>query len=562
MLRRNFLKTLALSTPAILLSSQLAQGMPTKQNLLGGSLSADLIVAGGSMGGCAAALAAARNGLRVILTEETEWIGGQLTSQAVPPDEHKWIETHGATKTYRELRNRIRDYYRRNYPLTDAARASENLNPGAGAVSRLCHEPRVALAAIYEMLAPYLANGTLQILLHHKIVAADVDGDRIRSLTAADMNTGERRSLEAPWFIDATELGDVLPLTNTEFVMGAESSKDTGEMHALEVADPTDMQAITWCFPMEYVPGGDFVGNKPNNYDFWKNYVPELTPPWPGRLLSWTYTQPRTLKPSTWEFNPAKDSGGWWSYRRIAYKKNFIEGAYAGSVTCVNWPQNDYLLGHLMGTEEQTKKHLQAARELSLSLFHWMQTDAPRDDGGTGWPGLRLRPEMVGTLDGMAKYPYIREARRIRAEFTVLEQHIGTLARRKMYGEEKGAKAEVFKDTIGIGSYPIDLHPSTSGRNYIDVASLPFQVPLGSLIPQRMENLLAGAKNIGVTHITNGCYRLHPVEWNIGESAGALIAFCQRKSTTPRQTRNGDKLLTEFQGMLVQQGVELAWPKT
>ena len=66
------------------------------------------------MGGVAAALAAARMGKRVILTEETNWIGGQFTSQGVPPDEHKWIEHTGCTQSYRELRNRIRDYYRNN----------------------------------------------------------------------------------------------------------------------------------------------------------------------------------------------------------------------------------------------------------------------------------------------------------------------------------------------------------------------------------------------------------------------------------------------------------------
>src|SRR3712207_8972640 len=50
--------------------------------------------------------------------------------------------------------------------------------------------------------------------------------------------------------------------------------------------------------------------------------------------------------------------------------------------------------------------------------------------------------------------------------------------------------------------------------------SLPFQVPLGAMIPVRVNNLIAGCKNIGTTHVTNGCYRLHPVEWTIGEAAG------------------------------------------
>jgi NADPH-dependent 2,4-dienoyl-CoA reductase/sulfur reductase-like enzyme len=81
-------------------------------------LRADLAIIGGSTGGCAAALAAVKSGQRVILTEETDWIGGQFTSQGVPPDEHSYIERFGCTDSYRQFRNRIRDYYRRNFPLT------------------------------------------------------------------------------------------------------------------------------------------------------------------------------------------------------------------------------------------------------------------------------------------------------------------------------------------------------------------------------------------------------------------------------------------------------------
>lgn len=82
---------------------------------------ADVIIIGGGMGGCAAALACCRNGLSVIMTEETDWIGGQVSQQGVPPDEHQWIETHGAPQSYRDFRNRVRDYYRHNYPLTHIA---------------------------------------------------------------------------------------------------------------------------------------------------------------------------------------------------------------------------------------------------------------------------------------------------------------------------------------------------------------------------------------------------------------------------------------------------------
>ena len=79
------------------------------------SMRTDLFIAGGGLGGVATALAALRNGLSVIMTEETDWIGGQLSSQGVPPDEHPWIETHGAPKSYRDFRNGVRKYYQTFY---------------------------------------------------------------------------------------------------------------------------------------------------------------------------------------------------------------------------------------------------------------------------------------------------------------------------------------------------------------------------------------------------------------------------------------------------------------
>jgi NADPH-dependent 2,4-dienoyl-CoA reductase/sulfur reductase-like enzyme len=64
-----------------------------------------VLVVGGGLGGVAAALAACERGADVVLTEQHAWLGGQLTSQAVPPDEHPWIERFGCTARYRGLRD-------------------------------------------------------------------------------------------------------------------------------------------------------------------------------------------------------------------------------------------------------------------------------------------------------------------------------------------------------------------------------------------------------------------------------------------------------------------------
>ncbi|WP_010584797.1 FAD-dependent oxidoreductase [Schlesneria paludicola] len=527
----------------------------------------DVVIAGGGLGGVAAALSALRSGLKVLMTEETDWIGGQLTQQGVPPDEHEWIESYGSTRWYRELRRDIREYYRRYYPLTEEARARWNLNPGSGGVSRLCHEPRVCLAVLESWLAPFIATRRLSLLLEHQVVAADIEHDQVRGVTVRSLRSGAKREVEAAYFIDATELGDLLPLTKTEFVTGCEGRAATGERHMPEKADPANQQAFTVCFAMDYVPDSDNTIEKPKEYNFWRDYVPPLTPPWSGKLLDLGSSHPHHLKPRRFAFDPTgatkSDQPNLWRYRRIASKDNFQIGTYAGDITLVNWPQNDYLLGNLIGVSDDDRlAHIARAKQLSLSLLYWLQTEAPRSDGKTGWRELRLRGDVLGTEDGLAKYPYIREARRIQAVTTIVEQDCGVEARALAIGQaESDVIAKAYPDSVGIGSYRIDLHPTTTGDNYIDFASLPFQIPLGSLVPVRVENLIPACKNIGTTHVTNGGYRLHPVEWNIGESAGLLIAFAKSRNTTPRAVHASVELRSAFQERLRAQGVEIQWPK-
>lgn len=573
MKRRDFTKILTAGGGALLGSAPMVldkagEIISTKKSGFGQGQStelvADLVILGGGLGGCAAALAACRNGLKVIMTEETKWIGGQIAQQGVPPDEHMWIETHGAPKSYREYRQRVRDYYKRNYPLTEEARNQKHLDPGDGAVSRICHEPRVSVAVLLEMLNPFISTGHLQIFTHHQAIAGEVDQDMVKAIEVLNKLEGNTTILHAPLFVDATELGDALPLTGTEYVTGTESKKQTGELHAPDQGDPKNHQAFTLCFAMDYHPEEDNVISKPRDYDYWSQYVPDMNPPWAGKLLDLDYSNPRTLEPKQLGFNPevAQMEGVlnlWW-YRRMISKNNFLQGTYQSDITLVNWPQNDYFKGNLIDvSDEVVRDTLEGARQLNLSLLYWLQTEAPRPDGGQGWKGLKLRGDVMGSSDGMALYPYVRESRRIQAEFTVLEEHVGRDQRKMVAGPDLGAKAAPFSDSVGTGYYHIDLHPSNRGDNYIDFHSLPFQIPLGALLPIRINNLLPANKNIGTTHITNGCYRLHPVEWSIGEAVGMLAAYSLKNKVPPRAARSESRL-TEFQEWIRSQGLETHWP--
>lgn len=550
-----------------------SQGESFKQTH--GDAACDVLIVGGGVGGCAAAMAAAGMGVRVILTEPTDWVGGQLTSQAVPPDENPWIERFGCTASYRRFREGVRDVYRTHYPLRQDAIDDPHLNPGAGAVSGLCHEPRVALRVLETMLMPAQTAGRLQVRLRRTPVAAETRGDRVVSVTFDDAGTGRRETIAARFVLDATELGDVLALAGVEYVSGAEAQSEYGEPHALPAADPDAVQALTWCLPLAYDPrpGADHTIDRPREYDFWRDYTPDMTPAWEGKLLAWDATSPFTLGRRELVLMPEETAGrpeveSLWHYRRIVARQHYRPGAAPDEVTLVNWPHNDYWLANIIDKPaDAVAHHLERARQLSLSLVHWLQTEAPRPDGGQGYPGLYLRPDMTGTDDGLAKAPYFRESRRIRAVFTVTENHVGAEARggintipgRSRVQQPPGVRAEPFFDSVGIGAYRIDLHPDTAGHNYIDVSSLPFQIPLGALLPVRVRNLLPACKNIGTTHITNGCYRLHPVEWNIGEAAGFLAAYSLQRRIDPHGVRENADELRDFQQLLTAQGVELAW---
>lgn len=527
----------------------------------------DILIAGGGLGGVAAALAACRAGRTVVLTEETDWIGGQLTSQAVPPDEHPWVEQFGTTAAYRRLREGIRDHYRTWYPLRSQALALPELNPGAGRVSKLCHEPRVALAVLEAMIAPYRAAGLLTVLLEHRPVEAHTEGpdnDVIRAVTFA--HGDDRHTVTARYVLDATETGELLELADVEHVLGAEARHEHDEPHAPLTADPLNQQGITVCFALSHHEGADHTIDRPRDYDFWRSYRPDF---WPGPLLGFQAPDPRTLEPvpRTFEPNPdvdplaisadqSADAGDkeLWGFRRVLARRLHREGAFPSDITLVNWPLNDYWLKPVIGAGEETARQaVEEARELSRSLLYWLQTEAPRADGGTGFPGLRIRPDITGTPDGLAKAPYIRESRRIRAVTTVTERDVSV----DLVGPRGGTR---HRDSVGVGSYRIDLHPSTGGDNYIDIASVPFEIPLGALVPRRMRNLLPAGKNIGTTHITNGCFRLHPVEWNVGEVAGALAAHCLEEGVVPHQVQAEDKRFTEFARTLDRQGVQRHWP--
>jgi hypothetical protein len=243
--------------------------------------------------------------------------------------------------------------------------------------------------------------------------------------------------------------------------------------------------------------------------------------------------------------------GSLWTYRRLVDSAHFP--SYPRDLTIINWPGNDYREASLLDVDPRAQAQaLQDAKRVSLGFLYWLQTEGEAAAARRGAPEIMLQPGVMGSADGLSKYPYIREARRVRALKTVVEQEVSAEF-------QAGPRAAPFDDSVGIGWYPIDIHRSGPEDVGHSCRTRPFQIPLGALIPRRLTNLVAAAKNIGTTHLTNGCYRLHPVEWNIGEAAGLLCATALDDGKAPAAIRNDKASLRGFQDRLLARGVPLAW---
>ena len=206
------------------------------------------------------------------------------------------------------------DHYR---PFAGEAGKQPHFNPGNCWVSRVAFEPKVAVAAMMALLEPHIREGRLTLHLRAKVAAAETREDRIVSVTAISLDGGDTLRFRPAMVIDATELGDLLPLVGAEYVVGAETVAETGEAHAQPVErKPNCVQSFTYVFGLERRPLGErHVIERPARYEYFRAAQPyslrievhggEIY----GEESGWlTYDLYDTM-PGT--------KGGLWTYRRL-----------------------------------------------------------------------------------------------------------------------------------------------------------------------------------------------------------------------------------------------------
>ena len=505
---------------------------------------ADIVVIGASLGGVLAAASASRAGARVRLVAEHAWLGGQMTAQAVPPDEHPLIESGGASASYRRFREDIRTRVRAQPGFLDRATMTRGTNPGDGWVSRLCFEPAHAVDWFEELLSHPVTAGHLQVVRGAWPVAATRLGRRITDVVI-ESAAGQTR-LTAALFIDATDTGELLRLADLPYRLGKEAAAEFDEPDAPAQANRLDQQPVTHVMALRWHARPGPLISAPPASAFWRRQgVPQQA----DLLFSNSLPGRERGSSSSLPFCGSGDTLDWWRYRRIVSGAQWADGR--ADVSLVNWAQNDYALQPLLDGPRPQPEVEAAARALSLCLLHWLQTEAPRPDGrngGRGFPEWQLATDMLGTADGLAQQTYVRESRRIVARTT--------LSQRQLLEGSATARA----DSAGVGWYNLDIHPTCVSGHSVNHRVAPFVLPLGAFIPLDCDNLLPACKNLGVTHLASACTRVHPVEWLAGEVAGLLAAHALAAGRAPAACLDSPAGLAAVQVALAAAGIPLAWP--
>ena len=517
----------------------------------------DIIIAGGGTGGISAAIQAARMGASVLVVEASTWIGGQATAAGVSTMDDMSRQMSGI---YEEFINRIKSYY-------DSR--GKSMGTCYWYTGSRAFEPRIGQEAFISMINEARRRGTLEFLMNSEITGVNMSK---RAVTGVTVRTPSgNRSYACKVLIDATEYGDMLPITKTPYRAGNSTSK---------FLNPEAMiQDITWPAVIKKYPGGVPAYLKPEiplpGYELAKhNYESFVSAD--GYNFKNTYPVPTPVNFMTYvAYRGIPDSSNPYSYDASKESRPYI------TKTGLNWG-NDYpgTYGWINGKRglpvaylEDRNLRLQVEREAlikTLHLIYYIQNELGEDwsvpdDEYTN----RILPEAARTLPRewqeiarrMPVIPYVRESRRIIGSHTLTSQELA----RNSLSYRDGHTSREFSDAIAIGGYILDLHGAntdadteweldeTMKHQELNRPRGPFQVPMSALIPNETDGLIAAEKNISVSRLAAGTLRLQPITMMTGQAAGALAAISVREGKQPRQIH---PMLVQWE--LLKSGVSLS----
>ncbi len=529
----------------------------------------DVVIAGAGTAGTMAAIQAAKLGARVLLLEETDWIGGQMAAAAVTSmDEGNELASAGVSRNDVRERGLYRDFYKRAVAHYD--RIGLSVDTCYISANHFGTEPRVAQQILYDMIQEARSSRpdvVLDVSLISKVIKVKRDGNRV---TGVDVELGIAgadgvRSIGSKILIDATEWGDILPLAGIPYRVGNWISTDH---HSGDTKYPP-VQSFTWTAVIR---------------DYGQSPPKELTFSIPPDFLGTSDAAPATYESQVYQFRNAFDSVSPktstkpWSWERFIGYRGMPDSQHPNKPVKNDWAEVTRTHMNMASNDRHvTVRHVEdpAARleleyELtmrSLQMLHYLRTDmkspqktwAVANDEGYDTPYNRYRTQLlIDTFDkdgveeqGLSAFrnilvqmpvmAYARESRRMVAAHTLRAREI-----------DRRTGPQEFAHAVAIADYGVDLHGADNPEvieldldQPDDVEAIgfagnkvgPFQIPMECFYPEKVDGFLAAEKNIGQSRLVNGATRLQPSTMLIGQAAGAIAGVAIREKTDPRNIR-------------------------
>ena len=440
-----------------------------------------VVIVGGGASGVSAGVQSARMGVETLIIEETPWLGGMLTSAGVSCVDGNYKMRSGI---FGEFADSLAARYG-GYPALQT-----------GWVSNINFDPHIG-----QQIFTNICNS----LAEHLTVEREARVVKVRKnrelwqVTYRD-GSGRKRCITADVLIDATELGDVAKACGVEYRLGMDSRYDTGESIAPEEANDVIQDLTYVAFLKDFGPNADMTIPEPEGYD------------------------PTLFANSC--INPLSDGKAetgqtvWPAGMMISYGRT-PSGHYM-----INWPiyGNDYYANIVDSSPRERAKALKAAKNFTLSFVYFIQTQL-------GMKNLGIADDIFPTEDGLPFFPYHRESRRIVGEaFFTMDAAAAPYDYKHPY----------YRTGIAVGDYAVDHHHfrHPEWRELPDLHFYPipsFNVPLGVIVPQGVDDLLVVEKSVSVSNLINGATRLQPVVMQLGQAAGVVAALSVGKKRAVRE---------------------------
>ena len=565
----------------------------------------EVVVIGGTLGGVAAASHAMSSGAQTCLIEVSPWLGGQISSQGVSAIDESSAMRRGNkfSTSWQRFKDLISQQSIELPPWTGAGtRTVDQLN--SCWVGDLCFPPKAGDRASQQLLeqsAQYVEGSRWSTSTAFKGASFDETGRNITAIHAVRRSPlspdyqpeGQLWSELASWYswsdddefdkvpirieppsgrsflvIDATDTGELVGWARIPHRQGSESIDMTQEAHAPAIANPDCTQAFTFPFVVAiHDDGGESlkrlqqVESEFNLIEHWREYSLNGTPMFSGRSF----------------FN----------YRRMVSlsQNDPIYGTpIPGDMTLVNWnPGNDWnwmdpplilsedrlldsgqYLNWMGGISSSALRH---GASHALLFGRWLLEE--HSQSGFDLSLLDGVDSPMGTQSGLSLAPYIREGRRILGRDAYGESDFMVKATDVRWDFSGGRQ---FDETaVALTHYDLDMHgcryrnwqPSfeAAGAPVREHLVRPTAIPLESLIPQEVDNMLVGGKAIAVTHIVNAMTRVHYGEWSIGAAAGSTAGWLVREQNLAIAPADiaPNQQMSELQAHLRAQGLRIHW---